>query len=299
MHLNRLFSPINNVQRYRLLLFLSVVIFWSGIFYLAQDKWLLVTNYWYFFILGLVGAIVANSTGAGGGIVFIPFFSAIGMDASETLGTSILIQCFGMTAGAISWLTSSHVANTNSLHLNRLISHLIIYCGFICIAGVLVGQYWFVVNDTSSMLLIFRAFSVLFGAILIYIVLFKSSYKHTHFHISPLDYLVLFFASFVGALITAWISVGIGEIVAITLILRRFPVMVAITIGVCMSSLSVLTSAYLHIHIVQSVVWEVIMFAVPAALLGGTFAYLLSEKLGPSRLKLFFATWILATGLTM
>ncbi|MEI8600615.1 hypothetical protein P4S55_05730 [Shewanella sp. PP-Sp27a-2] len=57
------------------------------------------------FFLGITGAIFANSTGAGGGggVIFIPVFSSLSFSESQSVATSFMIQCFGMTAGAISW----------------------------------------------------------------------------------------------------------------------------------------------------------------------------------------------------
>ncbi|MBX2849776.1 MAG: TSUP family transporter, partial [Acidiferrobacterales bacterium] len=60
-------------------------------------------SYWYFFILALFGAIVANATGAGGGVVFVPAFSILGIADQSIIATSFAIQCFGMTAGMIAW----------------------------------------------------------------------------------------------------------------------------------------------------------------------------------------------------
>ena len=59
----------------------------------------------HYFFIGIFAAVVANSTGAGGGIVFIPAFMKLGMSATESLATSIAIQCFGMTSGALAWIS--------------------------------------------------------------------------------------------------------------------------------------------------------------------------------------------------
>ncbi len=284
------------MSSYRKWLLVIVFFSWLTIFLISDEKLHLFSDYSYFFLLGLFGAIVANSTGAGGGIIFIPFFTALGMAGSETLGTSILIQCFGMTAGTISWLTTSHIVKTNSLHLNRLIVQLLIICGSASIIGVLFGQYFLVLEDPTLLLIVFRVFSVVFGLVLIGIVFFSHKQVHTHFDLSKNDIVLLAFVGFTGGLITAWISVGVGEVIAIVLILRRYPTMVAISMGVAMSAVSVLTAAYHHIYIIESVNWSVIMFAVPGAILGGTFAYMLSEQLGPMRLKVFFSVWIIITG---
>lgn len=276
-----------------------VIVVWMAVILNYHDQYYLVSNYWYFFILGILGALIANSTGAGGGVVFVPFFTSLSIAGTDSLGTSILIQCFGMTAGTVSWLTTSHIVSTRSHNLNILIAKLLIVCGLACIPGVIFGQYVFSVENTESMLLVFKIFSSMFGAVLLYMVLFHKGHNHTKFHIDFVDYFLLVAACFIGALLTAWISIAVGEVVALMLILRKYPTMVAIALGVSMSSLCVLTAAFYHVVISNSVIWEIVIFAAPGAIIGGTFAYLLSEKLGPARLKVFFATWILATGIAM
>ena len=288
-----------DVNLYRKRLLLIVFFSWLVLFISSEEKGILFSDYGYFFILGVLGAIVANSTGAGGGIIFIPFFTALGLADSETLATSILIQCFGMTAGTVSWLTTSHIVKANSHHLNNLIFQLLIICGSASILGVLCGQYFIVPDDPSLMVDIFRVFSVFFGIILFVIIFNSHRQKHTQFDLLRADIILLVITSFVGGLITAWISVGIGEVVALLLILRKYPTMVAISMGVAMSAVTVLTAAYHHIIVIDSVNWSIILFAVPGAIFGGTFAYLLSEKLGPIRLKMFFSLWIILSGLLM
>ena len=277
----------------------TVLLIWLLVFFTQPNHWSVLYDYGYFVFVGLAGAIVANSTGAGGGIIFIPFFSSLGLADVESLGTSILIQCFGMTAGAISWLTSSHIVKQNSHHLNRLIHQILLICSVTAIAGVLCGQYLFVPENSNFMIHLFKIFSIVFGVLLLGIIFTSHKQIHTQFDLVKLDYFILAIASFIGGLITAWISVGIGEIIAIVLILRRYPTMVAIAMGVAMSSISVLTAAYHHIIVIHSVNWLVLLFAVPGAIIGGSFAYLLSEKLGPLKLKIFFSIWIILTGLVM
>ena len=288
-----------NVNIYRKRLLFLVVIIWLVFFLTSGNTIQLFSDYGYFFLLGVVGAIVANSTGAGGGIVFIPFFTALGLAGSETLGTSILIQCFGMTAGAISWLTTSKIATAKSHHLHKLIIQLLFVCGIASITGVLAGQYLFVPNDASVMVDIFKVFSVLFGVVLLVIVFNRHKQKHTQFDLMNIDIALLIVTSFIGGLITAWISVGVGEVVAIVLILRLYPTMVAISMGVAITAITVLTAAYYHLAVIDSVNWSIILFAAPGAILGGTVAYLLSEKLGPVRLKMFFSLWVIITGFIM
>jgi len=255
-------------------------------------------EYWHFTLLGLLGATVANATGAGGGVVFIPSFTHLGLTDVQTLGTSILIQCFGMTAGSISWLLASGANVTGSVPREGLLKQLLMVCGLPVFAGVLAGQY-LVTEPPLSMVSIFRNFSVFFGATLLAISLLKKEPTHTQYRLRRYDAIALVPVCFAGGALTSWISVAIGEFVALFLIFRSYPTMVAICSGVCMSSVAVLTAAYFHACVLSSVVWEIVLFAAPAAVIGGTFARLLSARLGPERLKIFFATWILVTGLIM
>jgi uncharacterized membrane protein YfcA len=286
-------------NQYRKRLLLVVTIAWLAIFLANENNVQLFSNYGYFFLVGVVGALVANSTGAGGGIIFIPFFTTVGLAINETLGTSILIQCFGMTAGAISWLSASKVVKTNSSHLNQLIRQLLVVCGLPSIFGVLAGQYWLVSENTSLMLDVFKALSIVFGVALLLITFNRHKQKHTRFSLVWYDVLLLIVLCFIGGVITAWISIGVGEVVATALILRRYPTMVAISMGVVVTAVTVLVAAYYHVVVIESINWAIILFTVPGAILGGTFAYLLSEKLGPVRLKVFFAIWIILTGFYM
>lgn len=257
----------------------------------------LVKHYWHFFFVGIIGAIVANSTGAGGGIIFIPFFSALGITTTETLATSILIQSFGMTAGSIGWLISIKAGKHFSRDSLELQKKILIITALPAIIGVLCAQY-IVVSPPYNMIDTFRIFSVVFGAALLLITLLKKAQSHTRHHLNFTDQYLLITASFIGGLITAWISIGIGELIAIILILRHIPIMIAVSTAVCLSAITVIAAAPYHVAL-SNPIWEIVLFAAPAAVIGGTVARFLSFRLGPIRLKIFFATWILATGLSM
>ena len=61
------------------------------------------SDYSLFSFIGVLGAIFANATGAGGGVVFIPLFNQLNFTEQQSVATSFAIQCFGMTAGAFTW----------------------------------------------------------------------------------------------------------------------------------------------------------------------------------------------------
>lgn len=150
----------------------------------------MVLEYGHFFFIGLLGAIVANSTGSGGGIIFIPFFSAMGLTGYQVLSTSILIQCFGMTAGSFSWLYTMLDSRKGFKSQNHLIKQLLFLGGIATSTGVLVAQY--VIPDPGiSMTMIFRCFSVLFGAGLLMNALGRQKKYRTRHSLSANDRLVV------------------------------------------------------------------------------------------------------------
>ena len=265
---------------------------------LVPDLHRLLAQYWHFFFIGIGGAIAANSTGAGGGILFIPAFTSLGIGATDALGTSIAIQCFGMTAGSISWLYSIYHGEHGGHQVVALTHALLLFSGSSAVAGMLCGQYILPVPPFPITGL-FKYFSILFGFILLLVTLRKNPDRHTRYHIRRFDVALIVATCFVGGMITSWISIGAGEWIALLLFFLGYPTMVSVCVAVCISSLTVLSGLPYHLFIADSIIWEVLLFAAPAAIMGGAIARFLAERLGPIRLKVFFATWILATGFAM
>ena len=67
----------------------------------------------------------------------------------------------------------------------------------------------------------------------------------------------------------------------------------AIATAVVVSAISVWV-AIVQVH--QDVYWHVLLFAGPGAVLGGIFAKTVVAHMSATRLKLFFAFWLLITG---
>lgn len=285
-----------HTKRNALITFFSLSLLWVVAWWETPNHFSIIASHGHFFGLGLVGAIVANSTGSGGGVVFIPSFTKLGITPEQALGTSIAIQCFGMTAGSVSWIRAFRAERrTVHSHLRQLLLILALVTPW-SIAGMLLGQL-VLTMEPSTIAPLFRIFSVLLGAILLYTTLFRKGRQHTHQHVRSKDRLLLMATGIGGGLVTAWISVGVGELLAMMLIFRGYSTMVAVGSAVCISSLTVISGIWYHLFMTDNLVWDVFLFAAPAAVIGGSVARLLAKHLGAARLKIFFATWILVTGL--
>lgn len=267
-------------------------LFWASHFHSLFD---LIQEYGRFVFLGITGAVFANSTGAGGGVIFIPVFSSLGFTETQSVATSFMIQCFGMTAGAISW--SVHYRRQH--HLDNLWLSLIKTSSFTAIFSVL--GLWtsqlLQLNSPSSLHTSFSIFSIVLGIAII--ISSKSSTQITR-TIMSVDFLWLAVIGYFGGIITAWLSVGVGELVVIYLLLRGICAKMAVAIGVIVSAITVWSASPIHIFSANSqALYELVLFAGPGAIIGGMLARKLALLLPVKVLKLFFSTWIILTGIVM
>ena len=247
-------------------------------------------DYWLFSFLGVIGAIFANSTGAGGGVIFIPMFSQLNFTEQESIATSFAIQCFGMTAGAITW-SHHYYSQKRDLRLWQGFKRIISVTSISAVIG-LTGVFVCQTASPATLHVSFSWFSLLLGLfIIITVYLLKPHRERSQIYL--FDYIALILIGLFGGALTAWLSVGVGELLVIYLILRRFDINMAVAAAVVVSAISV-WSAIGQVH--QDVYWQVLVFAGPGAVLGGVFAKTLVAHMSATRLKLFFALWLLITG---
>ncbi|AUI83088.1 sulfite exporter TauE/SafE family protein [Alteromonas macleodii] len=264
----------------------------------------LVKEFGLFSVLGVIGAIFANATGAGGGVVFVPFFNYLSFSAQSVVATSFAIQCCGMTAGALTWAAYYKHQHKYDKYWKALPSVLMLTVPS-SICGIGFAQYssqstrllehlW---GGANNLHIAFGSFSILLA-----IAIFASIplMKRTHFKkdLHTKDLLLLPFIGFLGGIITAWLSVGVGELVAVYLIIRGFNVTLSIASAVILSAFTVWSALPYHAFISESVVWQVVLFAGAGAIVGGTIAKFVVLAFSVQRLKLFFGIWVLILGVT-
>lgn len=266
---------------------------WLVLILLSPQSITSLLDYLGFSLLGMLGALFANATGAGGGVVFIPFFNQLAFSESQAIATSFAIQCFGMTAGALTW----------GYHYQKEKTELRLWQGFkriIAISGVsaIIGLWWVYGTNQpspSSLTASFGWFSLLLGLFIVATVYLVKPQRESSV-LAWYDYIAIIVISTFGGVITAWLSVGVGELLAIYLILRRFDVTMAVAAAVVVSAITVWAGIAKHTLVEFNVYWQVVVFAGPGAVIGGVFAKTLVSYLSATRLKLFFSFWLLVIG---
>ena len=284
---------------------LLVIIWLVCLFSLGQPVELL-SHYGGFSLLGIIGAVFANATGAGGGVVFVPVFKHLAFSPQNIVATSFAIQCCGMTAGALSWWQHYKAANNtptipgawSALPQAIALTVPASWC------GITMAQYASHIpllavasGNVDQLHLGFGVFSVLLAVVIFASIPLMNRVVWRH-HFAMADIPALILVAFVGGAITAWLSVGVGELVAVYLIVRGFNVTMAIAVAVILTAFSVWIGVIYHVLITDAVVWPVVLFAGAGAIIGGRLAKYVVLAFSVKKLKLFFGLWVLLLGVS-
>ncbi|HSM53586.1 MAG TPA: sulfite exporter TauE/SafE family protein [Erythrobacter sp.] len=260
----------------------------------------LLRQLWFLPGVGVIGAIIANTSGTGGGVVFVPVFNALRehgvmtLSPLEVVGVSMAIQSFGMTMGALRWTDRLyHKPQPGPLEARVQVRDFFLVA--LAVLALSVPSMLFVQRatdfDQQDVLLAYKGFSILLGLALIVSTWTVNLARPEKGRLERADLVVLLLLAIPGGAITALFSVGIGELVALYLFIRHYPVLLCTGAACLISSVSVIAGSVWHIE-AGTIQWEVVLLAAPAAVLGGFFARPIALWLGARRLKTLDGAWI-------
>ena len=250
----------------------AFVLAWLGAYVaLAPHPAELAAQNGYLVLVGLAAAFIGNITAVGGGLVFIPVaILVLHLPPVQALKLAILSQCFGMTSGAIAWAgrgkvpTRLFLAAAPGLLVGSTISSLVVRPSAILVKGV------------------FGPVSVLVGVIIL----------------ADRALPALFAVSVLGGLVTGWVAIGEGEIVAAFLILvYGLAPERGIGLGVALLSLNSIFLAVLHMRFLGGLPWELGAFTILGCVFGARLGPWVSQRVSQKFLKLAFAAIAITDGL--
>ncbi|WOI52247.1 sulfite exporter TauE/SafE family protein [Parvularcula sp. LCG005] len=254
----------------------------------------------YFMLIGVFGASIANSTGTGGGVVFIPAFSIVQEAAGLSLTTaqivaiSFVIQSFGMTIGSLTWINRLYKDGPSSIGVREQDFFRIIGLVVACCLPVLWLTQAASRIDAQQLLLLFKSFSIVLGSLLLLSVFRTEKGTPPRQHLSKIDWIALAIMGAAGGLATALFSVGVGEFVALYLFIRGFSLNTSVATAVVISAITVIAGVPLSI-LNNEIVWEIIAVAAPGVVIGGYLGRRIAQSLGARRLKLMASLWIIGS----
>jgi len=282
--------PVNGTERHFrywswwLLLFVAA---WAtGYFSLAHDPVALFKRNWIFIPVGFCGAVLGNISAVGGGIVFIPVIIFLfHLPPVTALKIALTSQSFGMTSGAIGWI-QKRVVPLQALKLT--------------VPGLLIGSTIssLVIHPSALLVkLLFGPVSILLGVLTI--VLSRRAMKTTaRLEIPPNASVPLFIISCIGGLITGWIAIGEGELVAALLMLvYGVNVTACIGLGVVLLSINSIFLTVIHQFLLGGIPWHIAAFTGLGCVFGARLAPFLSRRSNPMVLKTIFAVIAICDGI--
>jgi len=232
---------------------------------------------WPLILVGVAGSVIGNITAIGGGLVFIPVLMFVyHTDPVSALKLAFVTQAVGMTSGATGWLQRKEVPLEL---LNWTLPGLLIGTA---ISTVFIHPHPVLVKG------LFGPISVLVG-VLILITLNRKGALEKLPDTARKD---IFLVSLIGGMITAWVAIGEGEIIAAFCMLRYgLSANKAIGLGVVLLSINSLLLAIVHSLYFGGVPWDMAIFTILGVIWGGRMGPFLAQKASLRSIKLFFG-WI-------
>jgi uncharacterized membrane protein YfcA len=267
-------------------LLVFAIVWLAGYFSLVQDPIALFQRNWVFIPVGFCGAVLGNISAVGGGIVFIPVIMFIfHLPPVTALKIALASQSWGMTSGAIGWIQKRAVP-LRALKLT--------------VPGLLIGSCIssLVIHPSALLVkLFFGPVSILLGVLTI--VLCKRAAKSAvRAEIPPNAALPLFVMALIGGLITGWIAIGEGELVAALLMLvYGVNVTACIGLGVVLLSINSIFLTLLHHYFLGGIPWNIAAFTGLGCVFGARLAPFLSRRSNPMVLKTIFAVIAICDGI--
>jgi uncharacterized membrane protein YfcA len=277
--------PSKNFSYLNPWLFVCTAVWLAVYSYAFADPLGLAASNWPLAVAGFCGAIIGNITAIGGGIVFIPVLMfGYHADPVSALKLAFVSQAIGMTSGASGWLRRGEVSvgllqwTVPPLIFGTMISTFLIHPQPLLVKG-LFGPIAFITG------------------VLTLITLDRKGGKA---ELPQSARIPIFLVSLVGGMITGWVAIGEGEIIAAFCMLAYgLNATRAIGLGVVLLSLNSLLLASIHALYFGGIPWDMAIFTMLGCLWGGRMGPYLAQWIALRTIKKSFAVIAVLDGLAV
>lgn len=249
---------------------------WVIIYFSCFDQPLeLLSRNWYLIPVGIVGAFIGNMTAIGGGLVFIPVLIFIfHTDPVSALKLAFVTQAVGMSSGASGWIRKGEVPfqllkwTVPSLLIGTLLSTFVFHPSAIMVKGL------------------FGPVSLIAGIL----TLVTINAKGIKTELPDSARWPVFIISIIGGLITGWVAIGEGEIIAaFCMLVYGLAATRAIGLGVVLLAINSIVLALIHALYFGGVPWDMAIFTMLGVLWGGRLGPYVSQWIPVKNSKMIFA----------
>jgi len=253
---------------------------WLGIYaYAFPDPLGLAAKNWPLVLVGFCGALIGNITAIGGGLVFIPVMMFVySVDPVSSLKLAFASQSIGMSSGAVGWLRRGEVP-----------LRLLWWTVPPLIAGAMISTF-FIHPQPMLVKGLFGPIAFLAGVL----TLITLDRKGGQDDLPAKARVPILLVSLVGGMITGWVAIGEGEIVAaFCMLVCGLKASRAIGLGVVLLSINSILLALVHAFYYGGIPWDMAAFTMLGCLWGGRMGPYLVQWVSLRGVKKAFA--IIAT----
>jgi uncharacterized membrane protein YfcA len=260
------------------------------------------------------GAVIANATAVGGGIVFNPMLQLVfGVSGYSALVLSITVQCAGMSSGTYAWYKKGEFSCVRRGHLFMMaITSALstaLFTVLLLICKELFPDHLLVVMKMASALVSLYVFAILWKEVK------ERKWMGTTGPTSArrslgsgqqeggllqVDWRIYGWIAF-GALLNVHTAVGVGELAFSHLIkYYRASTRTAVAVGVLMQAISVLTQTVLNILFLREyLLMDMVCIGLLCTMMGGRLApFIMTRRVIEPYAKQALALTALAMGFT-
>ncbi|HEY9772799.1 MAG TPA: sulfite exporter TauE/SafE family protein [Planktothrix sp.] len=258
---------------------------WTVVFVLTEpDPAAALRQHWAIIPIGFCSGVVANISALGGGIVAIPaMMFLLGYSPIVALKTTIGTQSIGMSIGSISWLRTGNLPvraikyAVPGLLIGSSISSEIIHANAMIIKGI------------------FGPVSIVLGILALATLRQRNGERED---IPDEARLPLFLVSIIGGLITGWIAIGEGEVIAAMLmIVYGVSPKRSIALGVVLLCINSIYLMLNHVMFLGGVPWQIVLYNIGGAMFGAWITPRLAKHLNLRVMKIIFANIAILDGI--
>ncbi len=242
-------------------------------------------EYWYMFPLSIVVAILANSSGFSGGVLFQPFYNLfLNIPIQNAVATGIATETVGMTSGAIRYIYYKMVDLPVGFTMVML-----------TIPGVVIGNHALIVINENVLKLVL-GFIVLFVATMQLVYAMKRTFGKRD-KVPVEDIYPFMWIPIVGGFFSASSGTGVCELAQPVLekgLDLKTKKSNATAILVEATADWVITILNLHAGLIM---WELWIFTGSGVIIGGQIGPYLSKYLPDRLLKIVFSLSVVVIGI--
>lgn len=241
-------------------------------------------TYWFMFPISVVVAIIANSSGFSGGVLFQPFYNLVlNIPVANSVATGIATETVGMASGAMRYFIQDKIERAVGLVLVMLV-----------IPGVVIGQHILTIIHPDILRFLLGVVLLILATMqLVSVVQNKFGHKK---NIPVEDIYPFMWAPVVGGFFSATTGTGMCEI-SQPLLERGLDVQTkrsnATAIWVEAMGDTIITILNLQAGMI---LWNILMFSGPGVIIGGQIGPIVAKYMPERALKVIFSIAIIFIG---